>query len=476
MKIAILFTLLLSATAHADLLARMNLEEAFRQRLETVVKTYDPEGRVLIRFDYRNVQGVLPGTSLSASEQMPSQVDVSDISRANIEIYTVNVDLPEDFNKTVFKILPIPKEVIAVQKRKLDIQKDAQIVKEIDAKSLNEIATQSVNSLTEKMIYLFSSLMALIFLGFAYISQRRMKDFKLQMSLLTSAVAESVTSANAASFSAHASQNRPQTSASAEGLQFKINSLHGLSDETLLAVLSDCYWCAQDTEASWMWRRLDSKRKFSLMGQSDFLKSYSHYLQNITEQESTIYEDSYYYQPQNYSHLNNEDLAACVQKNPSLWHNLSPLRQKYLPISIDQKLQIRISLPDSKSFDFAKLQRSASRSLEVSASVTHISSDDELKILSDPNIVPMDLRSQVPTLVWLAQKDTETITKILAKYDARSLASAWIAPEETLRKLEACLPEKKAKVLRSYLTKSSPDRTSDAFKSLYLEGLHDDVA
>lgn len=39
MKIAILFTLLLSATAHADLLARMNLEEAFRQRLETVVKT-----------------------------------------------------------------------------------------------------------------------------------------------------------------------------------------------------------------------------------------------------------------------------------------------------------------------------------------------------------------------------------------------------------------------------------------------------
>lgn len=476
MKIAFIFTLLLSFSAQADLLARMNLEEAFRLRIEAMVKTYDPDARVLIRFDYRSVQGVLPGTSLTVLDQMPSQVEVSDISKANVEIYTVNVELPPDFNETIYKILPLKKGLIAVQARKLDLKKDAQIVKDINAKTLTEIAAQSVSRITETMIYLFSSLMVLIFIGFAYINQRRMKDFKTQMSLLTNAVAESVSAGGASAYNLNQNQNRPQLQTSSEGLQFKINSLQGLSDGTLLAVLADCYWCAQDAEASWIWRRLDSKRKYQLIERADFLKTYSHYLQNVAEQESALHEDTYYYSPQHYSHLSNEDLALNVQKIPALWHLLSPLRQKYLPISIDQKLKIQRMPSDVLAHDFSNTKQSQARAFKMMASVTYISQADELKILSNPEIVPVELRPQVPTLVWLSQKDTETITKILAKYDARSLATAWIAPEETLKRLEACLPEKKAKVLNSYLTRNAPDRSSDAFRSLYLEGLHNDVA
>lgn len=476
MKTLIILFILFPLIAQADLLARMNLEEAFRQRIETMAKTYDPDSRVLIRFDYRSMQGSLPGTSLTASNELPARVDISDIVRANIEIYTVNSELPADFSNTIYKILPVPKSVIKINSRKLDIQKDAQIVRDIDAKSLNEIATQSVNNLTEKLIYLFSILMALIFLGFSYISQRRMKDFKAQMSLLTSAVADSVASATGPQLSAISAQNKLPSSESAGNLQFKINSLNGLPDTALLAMLADCYWCERDSEAAWIWRMLESKRKIGLMSGADFLKHYSYYLQGVKDQETSLFEDTYYFHPQSYNHLSNKDLTQLVEKYPFLWHQLSPTRQKYLPLAIESKLRVQTSNPEAHIFDFQSIKPSPTRTLQAMASVTYISHEDELKILSDPLIVPIDLRKQFPTLVWLAQKDSETISKILSKYDARSLAMAWTGPEETLKKLETCLPERKVKILRSYIEKNVPDRSSEIFRSLYLEGLRDDVA
>lgn len=472
MKVLILLICILPICVHADLLARMNLEEAFRQRIETLAKTYDSEARVLIRFDYRNAQGMLPGTSISGTDQLPSQIDVSDIVRAHVEIYTVTADLPEDFNKTVHKLIPIPKDIINVQTRRLDIQKDAQIVKDIDAKTLNEIASRSVDTLTTKMIYLFSSMMLLIFTGCAYISHRRMKDFRAQMSLLTSAVAENAVP------SLGFSPESPLSVAPSYGehLQYRINSLQGLSDQTLIALLSDCYWCHEDGQAAWIWRRLDSKQKYRLIEAHEFLKKYSYSLQGAKEQESSLFEDPFYYHPQNYEHLSNQDLAQVVQKNFSLWHLLSPLRQNQLPLPLEKKLAIRGSSHNVSSYDFSKLPKSSERVLGKESVVTNISLDDEIKILENPEIIPKNQRKYVPTLVWLAQKDSEALKSILAKYDARTLASAWIAPEDTLKKLEACLPERKAKMVRSYLTRSLPTRNSGAFRNLYLEGLHEDAA
>jgi hypothetical protein len=72
--------------------------------------------------------------------------------------------------------------------------------------------------------------------------------------------------------------------------------------------------------------------------------------------------------------------------------------------------------------------------------------------------------------VWLAQKDPETIRSTLEKYDARSLASAWIGPVEILSKLEQSLPEKKAKLLQTYRSKITPSRESAAYQALAKEG------
>jgi hypothetical protein len=90
--------------------------------------------------------------------------------------------------------------------------------------------------------------------------------------------------------------------------------------------------------------------------------------------------------------------------------------------------------------------------------------------------VPVALRENIQTLVWLAQKDDAFIQKTLSRYDARSLASAWVGPEAVLKKLEAQLPEKKLKLLLNYREKTIPSRHSDAYASLVAEGFKNEAA
>jgi hypothetical protein len=105
-----------------------------------------------------------------------------------------------------------------------------------------------------------------------------------------------------------------------------------------------------------------------------------------------------------------------------------------------------------------------------------LSAQDEAALYSNPTLVPEPLKENIRSLIWLAQKDDESIQKTLAKFDARSLAAAWIGPEEVLRKLQNNLPEKKLKMLQTYLEKSAPDRNSPAYQSLVDEGLKHEAA
>ena len=105
-----------------------------------------------------------------------------------------------------------------------------------------------------------------------------------------------------------------------------------------------------------------------------------------------------------------------------------------------------------------------------------LSFNDEAAIFNNPEMVPDTLRSHVKTLAWLALKSPEEIKAVLSQFDTRSLAEAWVGPEEVLKALEAHLPEKKLKLLLVYKEKSNPSRNNDVYQLLVDQGLKREAA
>jgi hypothetical protein len=120
--------------------------------------------------------------------------------------------------------------------------------------------------------------------------------------------------------------------------------------------------------------------------------------------------------------------------------------------------------------------KTAARVLQVKPSWGDVTGSDEVVLYENPEMVPVQMRKHVRSLVWLAQKDAEYVKQVLAKYDARSLAEAWIGPDEVLKSLETGLPEKKLRLLQTYRAKLALSRDSDIFQVLVDEGLKDEVA
>jgi hypothetical protein len=204
------------------------------------------------------------------------------------------------------------------------------------------------------------------------------------------------------------------------------------------------------------------------------MKDYSLYCVDIRPNELSYHEHPYYLAPRGLLWTSQEDLSSQVRKDFSLWHFLSPMRQQNLPLNLEERLTAVQTKPDSKK-SFSE-GHSPLRILEAKLTWKDLSSEDEATLLNHPEMVPVTMRRNIRSLVWLVQKDDVFIQKALARYDARSLALAWIGPEDLLKKLEAHLPEKKLKLLLNYKEKMAPSRSSDAYASLVAEGFKNEAA
>ena len=99
-KLTVLLILIFGPTAFADLLDRVRLEEALRTRLEQVVQVKDTRARVLARVEYRKFDSDLPGTR-SQGEFTPNRLELSDISKLEIDVYTELADLDSETRKQI---------------------------------------------------------------------------------------------------------------------------------------------------------------------------------------------------------------------------------------------------------------------------------------------------------------------------------------------------------------------------------------
>lgn len=469
--VAVLFA---SVFAQADLLERMRLEDALKNRIEDAFRLYDPHARALIRFDYKAYSGTLPGTSIEANGDISTlNIDSADINRVVIEIFTELDDIAPEAKDYVLKAIPISKNKITVEYKKPKEQFPKDVIKpNLDPQSLAVIAQDAISSMMKVLGSLFGATLLVLIAFMFHQNSKKMKEFKMQIQLLTAAFAERAPMPLPSAAGTSANKNSYDTPNAGSGKNSE--ALLKLSVASLKELFADSYWCREDAYASWLWKNLESSQKTTLLNDLSFMKDYSLYCVDIRPAELSYHEHPYYLDPHGLLWTSQEDMTSQVREDLGLWHQLSPMRQLNLPLTLEERLNaVQMKSTAQKKF---KEAQSPLRVLEAKLSWRDLSTEDEATLLNHPEMVPVAMRENIRSLVWLGQKDEAFIQKVLSRYDARSLALAWIGPEDLLKKLEAQLPEKKLKLLLNYKEKMAPSRHSDAYASLVAEGFKNEAA
>lgn len=474
MKKIILFflTLLGGFSASADLLERVNLEDALRSRLEQSFRVYDESARITVRFDYKSYQDVLPGTAIPSNGSItPSKIESSDISRIWIEVYTDLAKAPPEAKDVLLKLVPLEKSKVSIDFKQAQANTKP-LPRSLEPQDLSDLMDKSLSSMG-KFLLALCGIALFVTLGLsAYQNAKGLKEFKEQFHLLVKAIGEgNLEKTSRAPASQTASQNIQQ----APMMSKEDSPLERLNPSSIYEIFADSYWCKEDSYAHWLWKNLKADQKKDLLSALPYMKDYSLYFVTVPPQAFTYHDHPSYMEPLSLTMYSQEDLGADVAKQLSLWQMLTPMRQQSLPLNFELKLQAVQHKP-TKKLDWKPKADSTLRTLNLKPIWGDLTIADEIKLQQNPELVPSSLKKQMRSLVWLAQKDDTTIQKALSKMNAMSLAMAWVGPEDILKKLESHLPEKKLKLLKTYQEKVAPTKQSDAFQALVDEGLKDDAA
>lgn len=461
MKFAVLLLpLLFSFVAQADLLERVRLEEALRTRVENSLRTYDEKIKVDLRFEYKKFSGMLPGTSIESTG--PVKVEADDIQKIIVDVYSSANDLSTEAKDLILQALPVEKSKVNFNFKQIKTSE----FQPVNSDAIAAILRESVKNWSQFFAMVMAGLLliggALMFL----VHQRQLKEFKLQLSALTTAISESSSSSTPTVSQAEAKAAAISTTGKSDDERSQLEKMPAPSLKELFA---DCYWCEEDGYAAWLWLQITNEQRKELLGKLPFMKVYSLFFQGLATHNYSYHQHPYYLDPSNFSELSQETVCEMVKADSGRWHQLSPMRQQSLPLSFEEKLAALQTKPSAFKAEVSK--KSEPRVLNPKPTWGEVSISDEHAIFQNPAMVPESMRVHVKSLVWLAQRDDNFIQNILTKYDARGLASAWIGPDEVLKKLESQLPEKKLKLLQTYRGKTPANRKSPVYLDLVEEGL-----
>lgn len=472
MKKLILFILgLAPSLVHADLLDQVHLESALEDRLVNIYHVYDDSGRIQVRLEVNGFDGNLPGTSLGKVENLsPDKIELMDIGRITVHVYSNLNVMPGPARAALIEAVPVKdKSKVVLNFQRQDLKRET--IRPIEAKELSEIAQTTVQNLTHTVFWILGLAM-LILGGFSYwLSHKRAKDLKVQLHQLIEAVAASDFRSPplAVNVPRPVQEDRPEENPGED------NVFENWSTSSLRELMSDAYWCELDGYARWIWRGLSNSQRADLIHEVPFMKSYSEFFMDTEITPYRYHDHPYYMEPLNLYLTSQEDLVERTKQDIALWQVIGPMRKRTLPLTLDEKIAAMQAMPSNKKYEFSN-DRSPARKLSVKPAWGELSPQDELALFNDPSVVPAEIRSHVRSLVWLSHKSPESIRKTLERFDARSLAAAWIGPEEALKRLESQLPEKKLKLLLSYRSRTSPSRQSEVYQQLVEEGLKSEAA
>ena len=238
------------------------------------------------------------------------------------------------------------------------------------------------------------------------------------------------------------------------------------SDAGLAALFSDAYWCGKDSYAAYVWRVLPFGRKQILLSGLPFALEYVSYLSTVSEEAASWEQHPYYLNPLPIWNLDNDSIANLIKSSPSLLTSLPPMRLEATPLPASEILTLKHSasaLVQAPTPDLTQVPSSVFRALVTSVKMTARNNEDDLNLLSVKD-VQLDEMERIVSLAWAMHLDEDRLRNVLKTMSAADIASAWIGPDQILQRLEHCLPERKAKMIKNYSEKVRPSRTGAGYE------------
>lgn len=460
----------------ADLTSRVQMENYLQTRIENLARAYDTNSQVVIRIEYKKYNNDLPGSAFNYTHGIsPNTLETNDLVSIQVTLISdVIQKMSPQLEQNIFSSLPVEKNKI---KLNLTAHSD-QIptpVYPLQSNDVSQIADQFIQNLSKIILYsllgvcLFTALIILVY------ARHRSKNQKQSSAEISSAL-EQIGQNGLGRQSPAGALAQATTTAKAfaqtgsHDASAAKDYLNELPQSSLKELFADCYWSEQDAYAHFIWQHLSFEKKSRLISDLSFLKKYAEYFLQVMPKEQNFHSHPYYLNPVPLNHLNNSIVNSILEKNLSLWHTLSPIRQVTMQLTFDQRIKaLELNVASLHKWDSQKA--SNERHLPISGQSIQLTDMEEKTLFDNIALVPEKFQSLVQSLLWLALTDEKITMEILSRYDARTLASCWVGHTDILTKLESYLPEKKLKLLRTYLERSTASKNSSAYLELSQLGL-----
>lgn len=471
-----LFTLMFSlSNARANLQHKVVFEGELSERVSNVLSRFDPYHRVSVEVQFKSLSAPLPGTDLVMSNFSTIQTEIrsSDIKSIVAKVNTSKSPLPTWLSEEIRSILKFPGVPVDLEFAPLPEEQLLVMQKEMLS---NQYVKNSITKFQEQMNYFYWLILAgliaglvVSFLFFKVRSSQFKNTLQNEMSRLIAGLSE-VSMGDSRGLNGNELQNAQSSlRRNDEGTQ------NGAFDDASVAsvahLLSDCYWCEMDNYAAWVWKKVPFQIKTQLFEQADFFKEYTAILSKLEPEFAQFHEHSQYLSEGHLLNISQGDLKVFLKKHPALWHQLSKMRQDNLGLKLSERVRLLQSEEKLSLAVWDKISKSSSarRQLNLGQSVPISNIEDELEVFHSPDSIPPEIFNSLESLVPLALAPLELRRELLSKFSSLELASAWCGPDEVLANLAEALPEKKRKILDSYVERQAPTRGSIVFLKLVQE-------
>lgn len=468
MKIRLVFPLtilLASITASADVGRVLGFEQTLEQRIYRAIQPFDPDAQVYVRVQMKTVSVKLPGVSADFfGAPAINEIREQDIQNINVRILSSLDPFPNFLKQEIEENLKYPSvrtsvEIVALTPEAREIIKS----RDLFQRALDQ-ATEMLGKKWPVVFGLGGVGFALVMTGFALLVLWTLGFWRGQMAKLLAALEKEDGSSSAREMEKAADKTAEVP------VDKKLEGGLDLPENGVLELLADCYWTQNDGYAHWLWENMRAEQKKFVLSNWSQMADYAEFIMSVRVHSRTDHLHPYYLNPLSLKSVGPEQLAQFVEKKQSLYNLLPPLRRETLSLPLAKKMQLfsskKEAIPDGL---FANVT-SSPRVLEQAASVGVLTLEDDLALWQNPNMVPDRLKPSVATLVWVAKLNATVRAELLATYSAADLAKSWVAPEEVLSEILIAIPEKKQKLLLSYVQANPPSRQYPAFIQLAREG------
>lgn len=479
------FSVLSLAQQSETLSVVVELETKITEKVRGIISPIDPDAIIYTNVNVKKINTELTGTQMATMGFMATsdvrKIDDADIQSIDVTVLSSKPEFPKEVSKLVESVvLGVSKKgKVTITKMEAStfeaIQKNKEFTKmqAENSKKLGEVAESFYTLLIWFGLLAIGGFAAVQFV-ISKLTQKSLNKTandiveKLAMISSTSAAPEPLRPITSAPDLPELGFQNPAPSRSV--MDSKANALDSLSTKTLIAILSDAYWCEQDAYASWLWSQLNPKVQSQLLISWPTLSSYVRYLDSVSAVEDSFHFDSSYLSPAEFQHLSNQALLEFLKTQPKAWGQISLMRRKSIPLGLKERVEF-----SKYSNEQAKVawphQPSELRHLPQQLEISKLSIEDEAEILKNPDMVPENMRVNLPSLVWLFMCPLEIRNQILQNLPAQNLAEIWIGPEDMLKELETSLPDKKLALLKDYLSITKPNRSSATLKQVSMKAV-----